>query len=560
MIKDKIKYFALENAIKFNGKANPGAVVGKLLALDPELKKEMSTLGKEIALTVKNVNSMSLDDQKNKFDLLDKIDKPKREERKGLPDLPNAIIGKVVTRIPPEPSKYNHIGHALSFLINYMYAVKYEGKCLLKFEDTNPEKVTQEFSEAMEQDILGYLGIKADKVIYISADMEHMYNEAVRLIKLSKAYVCFCDRQDMQDLRHKGESCDHCKLDINKNLEEWQNMLDKKYKEGQAILRLRANMTALNQVMRDPVLFRISYTNHYKHGDKYCVWPLYDFENSVEDCKYGVTHILRSNEFGTMRNELQNYIKDALGYEKQTIVHYGRFNIKGATTKGREIRELISSGKVTGWDDPSLVTLRALKRRGIVKETFYEMVNRVGMSKNQSNIDWTLIESINRSVLDPSVNRYFFVKDPIKVNIKGSPDQDIALNLHPDHPKRGSRKFSTKDEFYLAKDDVKNFRVGKLIRLMDCLNFKLNGKNYEFDSIDYEIYKKNGSGIIQWLPVDEKVMKVEIRMPDNKIVKGFAESTIKNLKIDNVIQFQRFGFCRLDQIKDNKYLFWFTNN
>ena len=150
-MKEKIKYFALENAIKFNGKANPGAIVGKILALDPELKKEMGTLCKEIAMTVKDVNSLSLDDQKKEFESFDKIDKPKREERKGLPDLPDAVQGKVVTRIPPEPSKYNHIGHALSFLINYMYAVKYEGKCLLKFEDTNPEKVTQEFADAMEE-------------------------------------------------------------------------------------------------------------------------------------------------------------------------------------------------------------------------------------------------------------------------------------------------------------------------------------------------------------------------------------------------------------------------
>ena len=559
-MKEKIKYFALENAIKFNGKANPGAIVGKILALDPELKKEMGTLGKEIAMTVKDVNSLSLDDQKKEFESFDKIDKPKREERKGLPDLPDAVQGKVVTRIPPEPSKYNHIGHALSFLINYMYAVKYEGKCLLKFEDTNPEKVTQEFADAMEEDILEYLGIKADKIIYISSDMEHMYNEAVRLIKLGKAYVCFCNREDMQDLRHEGKECCHCEVEVAINLEEWQNMLDKKYKEGEVILRLKADISALNQVMRDPVLFRISYTKHYKHGDKYCVWPLYDFENSVEDCNYGVTHILRSNEFGTMRNELQNFIKDALGYKKQTIVHYGRFNIKGATTKGREIRELIQSGKVTGWDDPSLVTLRALKRRGIVKETFYEMVNRVGMSKNQSNIDWTLIESINRSILDPTVNRYFFIKDPIKIKVNDAPNQHIELNLHPDHPKRGSRKFTTKDEFYVTLDDKNNFREGKLIRLMDCLNFKLLASKFEFDSTDYEIYKNNGSGIIQWLPVDDNAVEVEIRMPDNKIVKGLAEGSIKNLKIDDVIQFQRFGFCRLDEIKENKYLFWFTNN
>ncbi len=554
-MKEKIKFFALENAIKFNGKGNQGAVIGKILSLHPELKKDMKTLSKQINEIVKEVNSMSLDEQKQAFDKTKKIKKPKRKEKQlGLPDLPKAVMGKVVTRLPPEPSKYNHIGHALSFLINYMYAVKYKGKCLLKFEDTNPEKVTKEYAQAMEQDIHGYLGIKA-KVIYISDDMEHMYKEAERLISMKKAYVCFCDRESMQDLRHKGKECKHCKCCKEDNLVEWKNMTAGKYKQGQAVLRLKGDMKSDNHVMRDPVLFRINYAKHFRHGTKYCVWPLYDFENSVEDCKYDVTHILRSSEFGKMRNELQNYIKDLLGYKKQAIVHYGRFNIRRAVTQGREIRKLIEEGKVTGWDDPSLVTLRALNRRGIVKETLYELVNRVGLSLTPTNIDWTIISSINRSILDKKVNRYFFVEDPVKIKVKNAPEQKIKLNLHPDYPKRGKRDFTTLETFHVSRDDYVKFKSGDIIRLMDCLNFEVKSKEYVYHSKNVDEYRKKGKSIIHWLPDQKDLVKVKVRMPDNTIKKGLAESSVNKLKKGDIVQFQRFGFCRLD----SKNKFWFTN-
>ncbi|MBN2368266.1 glutamate--tRNA ligase, partial [Candidatus Woesearchaeota archaeon] len=557
------RFFALENAFKFKGKANPGAVIGKMLAEDPGLKKDMKSLSAEIQKIIKEVNSMAFSDIEKEFNSIKPKEKKKEKKpekkKKELPDLPNAVKGKVVTRIPPEPSKYNHIGHALSFLINYLYSVKYSGKCLLKFEDTNPEKCTKEYADAMEDDILNYLGIKA-KVIYISDDMEKMYKDAEALIKKGKAYVCLCKREEMQDFRHKGSKCCHCKTLPEENMKEWKNMLSGKYKQGQAVLRLKGDMDSDNQVMRDPVMFRISYTEHFRHGKKYCVWPLYDFENSVEDCRHGVTHILRSSEFGSMRNELQDYIKGLLGCKKQTVVQYGRFNIKGATTKGREIRELIKEGKVSGWDDPSLVTLKALKRRGIVRETFYELVYEAGLSANTAkNIDWSLISSINRSILDSSVDRYFFIDEPVKIKVEGAPKQKAELKLHPEHPERGMRKFSTGEEFYITKEDKTKFKSGELIRLMDCLNFETKGTKYMFHSLEHEKYRGKGKHILHWLPVSDELVKLEVRMPDNTIRKGFGETGLKNIKEGDIIQFARFGFCRLDKKEKDKLVFWFTN-
>lgn len=556
----KIRFYALENAVKFKGTANPGAVIGKVLRDNPKLKKDMKTLSKKIQDIVKEVNELHLTKQVEEFSKL----KPKKHEKevkkkKDLPALKKAVTGKVVTRIPPEPSKYNHIGHALSFLINYVYAKKYKGKCIIRFEDTNPEKSTQEFVDAMLEDCVNYLGIKADKILYVSDELPLLYKKAEELIKKKKAYVCICDREMMQKHRETGDSC-LCvqKNDVKTNLAEWERMLKGEYDEGQAILRLSGDMTSKNYVMRDPVIFRINKTKHYRQKNKYCVWPLYDFENAVLDSVHGVTHVLRSSEFGSMRVELQNYIKDLLNLKKQVIKQYGRFNIKGATTKGREIRELIKKGKVSGWDDPSLVTLKALRRRGILKETFYELIYEVGLSPNTAkNIDWSLIFSINRSLLDANVNRYFFIENPIKITIDNAPNLKPELKLHPDYPKRGKRVFKTNDKFYITKTDKKNLKG--LIRLMDCLNFTVKGKKFTYHSTEHKHYKKSGEMIIHWLPYTKDLIKVEIRMPDNKIKKGYGEPLLKKLKESDIVQFTRFGFCRLDKKSKDKLVFWFTN-
>jgi glutamyl-tRNA synthetase len=561
-LKQRVRFFALENALKFNGKANPGAVIGKILSETPELKKDMANISKEISAIVNEINKTPLDILKAEWEKVKPKDEPKKEEKqkKDLPDLQDAKMGKVITRLPPEPSKYSHVGHALSFLINYMYAKKYNGKCLLKLEDTNPEKCTQEFADVMIDDLTNYLEIKPDAIIFISDDMNYMYEQAEKLIKKEKAYVCFCDRVKMQDLRHKGIECECRNNSVEKNLKLWEEMLAKKFKEEECTLRLKADMESANQVMRDPVIFRISYAKHFRQGDKYSVWPLYDFENSVEDSKYGVTHVMRSIEFGTMREELQSCIKDALGLKRQIIKEYGRFNIKGATSQGREIRQLIEEGKVTGWDDPSLVTLRALKRRGIVKETLYELVYQVGLSpSSDKNIDWTMISAINRQILDSKVNRYFFIDEPVEITIENAPISEHELKMHPEHPERGLRKFRTHDNFFIAKSDFEKFKDKDLIRLMDCLNFVIKGKKFVFHSKEHEHYKGIGNMIIHWLPVSNDLMNIEIRMPDNTIKKGLAEHTVKDLATGAIVQFTRFGFCRLDEIKKEKLVFWFTN-
>ena len=555
-VKDAIFKYALQNAVKFKGKANPGAIIGRILGEFSDLREKTNEVMDEIKRIVDEVNATDPVEQIKKLQELSPDFFTKRETKeKRLPDLPKAQKGEVVTRIPPEPSKYNHIGHALTFIINYLYAKKYEGKCVLRFEDTNPLKSEQEYVDAMKSDVLDYLDIKPDKTVYVSDDLEKMYRLVEKLIKSGHAYVCFCSRDLMQDNRHKGIACACRDADSAKNKTEWENMVKGKYKEGQCSLRLKIDMHADNQVMRDPVVFRIIDTEHYRQKKKYKVWPMYDFAGPCEEEWNGTTHILRSAEFGTMRAELQNFIKDLFKFRKQPIIQYGRFNVVGAVTQGREIRQMIEEGKVAGWDDPRLVTLKALKRRGFVKEMFYELALEVGLSPVQTNIDWKMISAINRRILDPKAYRYFFINEPVKIRIKGAPEQDIELNLHPDN-KKGGRKFRTGEEFLIEKTDLEQLSENALYRLMDCLNFRKKGNGFESDSLEYEKYRESGKKIMHWLPAGQAV-DVEILMPDASVLKGIAEPGVKKIKQDTVIQFERFGFCRLDDKK--RLRFWFTH-
>ena len=243
-------------------------------------------------------------------------------------------------------------------------------------------------------------------------------------------------------------------------------------------------------------------------------------------------------------------------------IQYGRFNINDKITQGREIRELIKEGKVNGWDDPRLITLKALKRRGIVKETYYELAKEVGLTPTQTNLDFSVVAAINRKILDKECNRYFIIVDPEKIKIENSPSLKVEIALHPDDEKRGYRKFNTNGYFYVTKQDLEELKAeGKVHRLMDCLNFTYKKGKFEFHSKEYERYKesKNKGKIINYLPLQDNLVECTIVMDDATIAKGLGEPDLKNVKVDEKIQAERFAFLRLDNIKNGKYEFWFTH-
>jgi glutamyl-tRNA synthetase len=529
----KIRILALKNAVKFDGKANSGSIMGGLFADDPELKKNAKDLAIKVQDILKQVNAMTLENQAEMLEKLapetfQKDEKKKRE----LPPLDN-VNGTVVTRIPPEPSKYPHIGHAVSFLINYMYAKKYGGKCILRLDDTNPEKAKKEYYQAIYDGLL-WLNVKVDDTVIASKHMETFYDYAEKLIENEKVYVCFCDREKMSHLRNNAMICDHRRQNERQTREHWNKMIKGQYKVGECVLRLKADMESMNSVMRDPVLFRISEHEHPMQGLKYKVWPMYDFETAVAESITGVTHIFRSNEFGKMRIELQDYIKRHLKLPSQEVKQYGRFNIQGKVTKGREIREMMEKGEVDGWDDPRLVTLLSIKRRGIVPQTLYDLAIDVGLSPNEKQLDWSIIAALNRKNIDDSTPRFFFVKNPHRIQLHNDFEYFEVPN-HPSNKDLGSRKVMSSQTYFVQDEILNNIDY----RLMHLFNFK--GNKVISKSYDPNLKAK----IIHGVPALDAV-DVTVLMDDGSVISGKGEKALQELEKGTIVQFERMFFARLD--------------
>lgn len=559
-LKQTITKYALQNAVKFSGKANTGAVIGKVFAEMPELKEKAQEISKEVAKIVSEINKLpkeKLETQAKSYALVDALaDKKIQPKEKNMFE----FLGireheKVVTAFPPEPSKYPHIGHAKAIFVNYELAKHYHGSFVLRFEDTNPELAQKEFYE-IHIDNYAWLGIKPDKVDYASDHMEEIYQHAEKIIRENHAYICACKHETIKENRKNGTECEHRYQQAGKNLELWKEM--PKAKAGKYVLRLKGHMRSQNTTLRDPVIFRLIDDAHPRQKRKYRVWPTYDFENAVMDGIEGVTHRLRSKEF-ELRNELQRLIQTMAGFQETHIYEFARFNLEGVESSGRIIREKVQKKQLIGWDDPSLTTIVALRRRGFLPEAIKEFVLSTGLTKNEALLTWDDLIAHNRGHLDAKCNRYFFVDNPKEIKVENAPEQAAELKLHPEFEERGIRKFKTHDKFYVAEKDFKEFKDGKLVRLMDCLNFKKNKGKFVFNSTDYEKYKKSGDRIIHWLPVQKDLVKVEVLMPDKKIAKGLAEPMVKTLKVGEIIQFTRFGFCKLDSKEKDKLKFWYTH-
>lgn len=539
----EILAYALQNAIEF-GKADAGRILPKLFQHGLE-KQEISKIMPLIASTVKKVNSVSAAEREKTFAEMQDVVKKREEKEKDLPEL--ELTGKVVTRMAPEPSKYLHVGHAMTFLINYLYAQKYKGTCLLRLEDTNPEKVSQEYVDSILDDIENYLGMKIKKPRYVSDDMPKLYKYAEKLIKSGNAYICFCKREAMQDMRHKGIECQCRQFPVKIQHARWKEFVQGKYPEGEAVMRLKGDMQSLNHVMRDPALFRRVNAKHYRHGTKYKVWPLYDFYNPIEDSLMGVTLILRSNEFDT-RVELQDRLKDLLKLKKQTIIQYGRFNVEDFTTKGREIRDLIQSGELLGWDDPRLITLKALKRRGITREALYELTKQIGLSKHPVNLQFDMIAAINRKLIDAVADRYAFIQDPVELKLDDVKMKRIEIPVHPDYPEK-TRAIDI-EGVIISKKDTELYK-GKEIRLLHLCNIKLDKK------LTITSYENKKIPKIQWV---SQGVKARVLMPNGQWAEGVAEKAVQSLKSGTLLQFERFGFVSFDRVNQDTYEFWYAHS
>ena len=558
---DLVFKHSLFNASQHAGRANLGSIINKIIAEKPELKSDIKNLMNEIKPIVEKINSMSPEKQ---IELLQKDfpnmkSKTKHDEKFPLPSLPNFnSYEKIITRFSPNPNGHLHIGHVKAFRLDLRYAQKHSGKLFLRFDDTNPIAIKTEFyNEILEN--LDWMGIIPDQITYTSDYLDEIYKIATQMFYDNHLYICECESDLIKNNRLKKQTCEHSLSDnSDKQISDFLSS------RINGVVRFKGDMKSDNTAMRDPIMLRLVVGEHPRTGKKYNIWPTYDLAAPITDCLEKVSHALRSKEF-ELRDELYNEITQILSNQgkvksRPSLVSFSRLSMKGSPTSKSNIKSLLDKGQIDNWHDIRLVTLSALHKRGFIPEGISNFVDSLGLSKSESSPDFELLASFNRKARDKSDKRYFFVPNPVKLQINNVPIKSITLNHHPTE-NLGNRTIELSDEFYVSHDDVDSLNAGDEIRLMDLFNIKIIEKTNTITA-DYTSTKPlSNLKKIQWVSHDS--IDFNLLIPDNEKYtiasdgsfeflpdslttrNGIAESHCKTLTEGDMLQFNRIGFCRV---------------
>ena len=557
---EKIRKASILNAIKHEGRADPGAVLGNLLGENADLRARAKELAPLVRQIVQEINSIPLEKLMSTAaeQWPNELTKARPEEEKRLPPLPNAEKYKlIVTRMAPNPDFVLHIGNARAAILSHDYAEIYKGKFIVRFEDTDPrlKKAQLKYYDIIRED-LKWLGCDWNDE-YIQSDRIPIYYEvAESLLAKGAAYVCECSPERFRELVNKKSPCPDRELSPRAQEERWKKMLDGGYKEGEAVVRVKTDLSHPNPAVRDWPALRIidtTQTPHPRVGTQFRVWPLYNLASGVDDHKLGITHVIRGKEHLTNMAR-QIYMYKHLGWNYPEAVHYGRLKVEGMELSKSKLMKGLESGVYWGVDDPRLGTLAALRRRGYNPETIRQLIWDVGPKPVDVTISWDNINSLNRKIIDPTSHRYFFTPDPIKAKVTGvARTFEVKAPLHPQHPEMGTRTLNVRPEngvaiIFLAGSDKPILESEKIVRLMGLFNVKPLGLTH--GELEAQYLSEGVSGvedapILQWVPEDK--LEIQVVMPDASIRTGFAERGLSVEPVGSVVQFVRFGFGRIDE-------------
>lgn len=457
-------------------------------------------------------------------------------------DIEEGHCSRVVTRFPPEPNGYLHIGHAKSILLNYGLAKEYNGQFNLRFDDTNPTKEKEEFVDSIKADV-EWLGAKwHGDVLFASGYFDKMYEAAVKLIRKGKAYVCDLTAEQIREYRgtltEPGKESPYRDRSVEENLELFENMKNGMYADGEKVLRAKIDMASPNINMRDPVIYRVAHISHHRTGDKWCIYPMYDFAHPIEDATEGVTHSICTLEFEDHR-PLYDWVVKEVGYENPPKqIEFAKLYLNNVITGKRYIKKLVEEGIVDGWDDPRLVSIAALRRRGFTPESIKNFVELVGVTKSQGAVEYPMLEYCIREDLKLKAKRMMAVLNPVKLVIDNYPDNQVEYMDVPnnqENPELGIRKVPFTKELYIEREDFmeeppkKYFRLfpGNEVRLMNayfvkCVDYKKDeAGNITEIHCTYDPETRGGNftgrkvkGTIHWVSATEGV-KVKARLYEN---------------------------------------------
>ena len=517
-------------------------------------------------------------------------------------DLAEGTYDTVCTRFPPEPNGYLHIGHAKSILLNYGLAKKYNGTFNMRFDDTNPTKEEVEFVESIKEDVMWLGADWGERLFFASNYFEKMYDAAVKLINKGKAYVCDLNAEEMREYRGTltapGKNSPYRDRSVKENLDLFTRMRNGEFADGEKVLRAKIDMASPNMNMRDPIIYRVARMNHHNTGDAWCIYPMYDFAHPLEDAFEGITHSICTLEFEDHR-PLYDWVVDEVGFiHPPKQIEFAKLYLTNVVTGKRYIKKLVDEGIVDGWDDPRLVSIAALRRRGFTPESIQLFVDLCGVSKANSSVDYAMLEYCIREDLKLKRSRMMAVLDPIKLIIDNYPEgetEELVVANNMENEELGTHTVPFGRELYIEREDFmeeppkKYFRLfpGNEVRLMNAYFVKCesfvkdeNGKVTEVHCT-YDQETKCGTGFtgrkvkgtIHWVPAKEAV-KVEARLYENIVEeeKGvydeagnlnlnpnsltvlkecYVEPEVANVKPYDSLQFVRNGYFCVDA-KDSK--------
>ncbi|KAF1075066.1 glutamate--tRNA ligase [Methanogenium sp. MK-MG] len=555
--RDFLYKYALQNAVMHNSVPKAGAVLGALMGKHPELRphaREYSALLSEILV---EIEGMDPDERRTRLELLapellEKKEKKKRET--GLRALDNVGEEGVVMRFAPNPSGPLHLGHSRAAYLNDYYIRKYGGKYIIRIEDTDPKRITEENYQMLLSDV-DWLGIEVSDIVYQSDRMDIYYSYCEQLIAMGGAYLCRCDPETFRDLKNNKKECPCRDQTIEENLSLWKDMLAGIYHEGQITVRLKTDISHPDPAMRDFSIFRIVENTSHPRCDAH-VYPLMNFSVAVDDHLLGMTHVIRGKDH-IANTRRQKYIYDYFGWEQPTYFHYGRMSIGDIVLSTSAMKAGIASGEYSGWDDIHLGTLKAIARRGFSPEALRNAMIDIGIGQTDINFSWENLYAANKAIVDPIANRYFFVPDPVLCHIPDVSEHIAHPLKNPNDEAKGTRSLTFTGDIYLPRDELEDDRM---LRLKDLFNVRVkktdDGFFLEYSGDSLDVARAEHAQIVQWLPKDMAV-RCMLHTPEG-IIEGVCEPGVCG-ETDAVVQFERVGFARIDSASETEVSAYFAH-
>jgi glutamyl-tRNA synthetase len=578
---DFVQLKALEVAIANSGQANPKAILGRCFKDFPEIKADIPKYSQIIAKITATINTLTQDEQKAKVLELNPEFSEKKEKKvipksDGLPTLENTENG-VVVRIEPAPSGHLHLGHLFSIVANFETKKKFGGKFVVRIADTNPDNIALENYQKVIEDIKWICGEtkdnkEIDEIVYQS-DRVQLYHKYLRnLVEIDKAYICECQGETFKNFTDSSEQCPHAKIEHKKQLVMFDKFMTGGYEVGEAVVRYRADISHKNPAMRSFGLARLNKTEHARVGHAHTVWPTMHLTVAIDDSLMGMTHVIRGKDH-EVNMDRQKLIQHDLGLKSPEYFHTGRMKFTDLELSKTKLSEKIETGEFENWADPRVPSLLSHKIRGYKPEAFRKFILQLGISKRDSKITkdeyYKGLDFFNKQIIEVESNRYFSIINPVEVEIENITEIDFdefTIQKHPENPGKGFRHIQTINKYLIENQDFQKLEVGTKMRLMHFANFEILSKDEGNKTVKLKYLSQDYNkdlGIkanIHFVSANgSETENVTIIDSENNKIEAVSEK-IEKYQIGDSIQYERYGFLRLDRIDEDKNkVFYFTH-